>query len=94
MDDEQIKNSIATLTEHVLVLESNLADLRAAVKVLKVYVVTQLTPDDPKEGLEQLESLEKMLLEHDPKAPARKEAADAIEAVKLWEKLGGGHYES
>jgi len=94
MDDERITNSIATLSKQLLILESNQAALRAAVSVLKCLTAIEMSPDDPLEALNRLQGLEKMLLKSDPNALARQEAAEVIEAVRLWKKLGGGHHES
>ena len=94
MDDKKITNSISTLSEQLLILESNQAALRAAVDVLKCLAAIEKSPDDPLKALNQLQELEKMLLKSDPNAPARQEAAEIIKAVKLWKKLGRGHHES
>jgi len=84
MDD-----AIAGLLEQMLTLEKGLADLRASVTILKGVSAFQLNPDDPKEGARKIRDLEDHVLKFDPNASARQQAADVIEAVKLWKKHGG-----
>jgi hypothetical protein len=59
-----------------------------------VIAATQLNPDDPLEALKLLQRQEKVYLSADPETPARQQAAEAIEAVKLWKKHGGGKHEA
>ena len=92
MDDETLKNAIQTLTEQLLALESAMATLKVSVIVLKVISAGQMYPDDPTKGIEQFRILEERVLQADPHAPARQQAAEAIEAVKLWRKHGGGKH--
>jgi hypothetical protein len=89
MDDQ-----ILTLTEQFLALEKRLSELRSSVTVLKGILAMQLSPDDPLEGAKQLRELEDTVSKLDPTAPARQQAADVIEAVKLWQKHGGGKHEA
>jgi hypothetical protein len=91
MDDAKRENAIATLTGQLLTLDKGLADLRASVTVLKGILAIQLNPDDPIDGAKQIRSLEDEVLKFDPNASARRQAADVIEAVKLWKKHGGPH---
>ncbi|HEV7512458.1 MAG TPA: hypothetical protein VGO27_12230 [Candidatus Acidoferrum sp.] len=89
MDDATIRDFIATISEQILILDRNLANLRAAVIVLQAVAALQTAPDDPLEAAKQLQNLEKMLLESDPKSHERKEVAEIIAAVKLLKKRGG-----
>jgi hypothetical protein len=89
MDEATIRDFIATITEQILILDRNLANLRAAVIVLQAIAALQMAPDDPLEAAKQLQNLEKMLLESDPKSQERKEVAEIIAAVKLLKKRGG-----
>jgi hypothetical protein len=77
-------------SEQVLILDRNLANLRAAVIVLQAIAALQMSPDDPTEAAKQLRNLENKLFESDPKSQERKEVAGIIEAVKLLKKRGGG----
>ena len=89
MDDATIRDLFATASEQILILDRNLANLRAAVIVLQAIAALQMAPDDPLEAAKQLQNLEKMLLESDPKSQERKEVAEIIAAVKLLKKRGG-----
>jgi hypothetical protein len=90
MDDATIRDFIATASEQLLILDRNLANLRAAVIVLQAIAALQMSPDDPIEAAKQLQNLERMLLESDPKSRERKEVAEIIDAVKRLKKRGGG----
>jgi hypothetical protein len=90
MDDATIRDLFATVSEQILILDRNLANLRAAVIVLQAIAALQMAPDDPIEAAKQLRNLEKMLLESDPKSQERKEVSEIIEAVKLLKKRGSG----
>jgi len=71
-------------------LDRNLANPRAAVIVLQAIAALQMAPDDPMEAAKQLQNLEKMLLESDPKSQERKEVTEIIAAMKLLKKRRGG----
>ena len=86
MDDATIRDFIATVSEQILILDRNLANLRAAVIVLQAIAALQMSPDDPIEAAKQLRNLENMLFESDPNSQERKEVAGIIEA----EKRSGG----
>jgi len=90
MDDATIRDFMATISQQILILDRNLANLRAAVIVLQAIAALQMAPDDPMEAAKQLQNLEKMLLESDPKSQERKEVAEIIAAVKLLKKRRGG----
>jgi hypothetical protein len=90
MDDAVIRDFMATVSGQILILERNLANLRAAVIVLQAIAALQMSPDDPIEAAKQLRNLEDMLFEADPKSQERKEVAQIIAAVKLLKKRGGG----
>jgi hypothetical protein len=90
MDDATIRDFMATVSQQILILDRNLANLRAAVIVLQAIAALQMAPDDPMEAAKQLQNLEKMLLESDPKSQERKEVAEIIAAVKLLKKRRGG----
>lgn len=90
-DDEKIRGFIQTFSEQLVTLVGQISELRASVNVLKLIEVSRLSPDDPLEGLKQLRVLEEKLLSSDPNEKARKEASEIIEALKVWQKSGGGH---
>jgi len=90
MDDAMIRDFMARVSGQILILERNLANLRAAVIVLQAIAALQMSPDDPIEAAKQLQNLERMLLESDPKSQERKEVAEIIAAVKLLKKRRGG----
>ncbi len=57
--------------------------------VLQAIAALQMAPDDPMEAAKQLQNLEKMLLESDPKSQERKEVTEIIAAMKLLKKRRG-----
>ncbi len=77
--------------EQLLKLAGLVTELQASVNVLKLHAISQMFPGDPLEGLKQFRVLEQKLLDSDPNEKGRKEAAQVIEAVKLWKKHGGPH---
>ena len=90
MDDATITDFMATVSDQILILDRNLANLRAAVIVLQAIAALQMAPDDPLEAAKQLQNLENMLFGSDPKSQERKEVAGIIAAVKLLKKRGSG----
>jgi len=62
--------------------------MRAAINVLKMYVATQVSPDDPAAALKQLQSLEKILLETDASEKERREVIEQIQALQEWVRQG------
>ena len=89
MDDDKMKRFIETFSEQFLKLAEQVSELRASVNVLKIHLVSQLSPGDPAEGLKQLRVLEQKLLDSDQNEKGRKEAAEIIAAVRAWRKSGG-----
>jgi hypothetical protein len=94
MDDDKIKHFIKTFSEQFVKLAGQVLELRASVNVLKLTEATRLSPGDPLEGLKLLQELEKKLLDSDPNEKQRKEVSEMMEAVKLWERAGGGQNEA
>jgi hypothetical protein len=94
MDDAQINKFIATVSEQMLILETQIVKLRASVTVLKGLAVLEMNPDDPLDGLKHFQTLEQTVRAHDPAAQAGEEALGIMEAVKLWQKHGGGKHEA
>jgi hypothetical protein len=82
------------LGKQVLAMEGHLAELESAVGALKAFVAAQMFPDDPKEALNQLQTLEKTLLNSDPRAAQRKTTQEAFEALQQWRRTGGPPHES
>jgi len=94
MEDAQIKQMIATLSEQLINAAGQLSALKASVSVLKGVLATQLNPDHPLEVLEFFQEQEAKFLNSDPQEQARKHAAETIAAVKLWKGGGGGKHEA
>ena len=69
-------------------MANQVAQLEAAVNVLKILAISQLSPDDPLAGLKQLQELEKILIAADPQDQARRKALDVAQAVQEWRKRG------
>jgi hypothetical protein len=97
VDDERIESllkAVASLAEHILTLDGNLAELEAAVGALKASLATQLSPDDPIGYLNQLRVFEKKILAADPRTEQRKNIQEALEAVQQWRRTGGPRHDS
>jgi hypothetical protein len=89
MSDEPIKAS--EFAEQLLILNQQLANLRASVNVLRVLEAKKLSPDDVRQGLEALVQLENIQLHADPSQKVLKESAELIDALKQWKKMGEPH---
>jgi hypothetical protein len=87
-DIEKLRNGIVTLSDELLKLADQVAQLEAAVNVLRILAVSQLWPDDPVGGLKQLQEFEKVVLTADRQAPARQQALDLAELAREWQKHG------
>jgi hypothetical protein len=97
MDDERIASllsSVMELGKQVLAIEGHLTELEAAVGALKAFVAAQMFPNDPEEALNQLQALEKTLLNSDPRTLQRKRTQEALEALQQWRRSGGPPHES
>ena len=90
MDDAQIKQMIATLSEQLINAGGQLLALQASVNVLKGALATLLNPENPVEVLKFFQAQEARFLSADPREQERKQVAETIAAVKLW-KSGGKH---
>ena len=97
MDDERIESLLTTvmdLGKQVLAMEGHLAELESAVGALKAFVAAQMSPDDPKEALNQLQALEKTLFNSDPRTAQRKIMQEALEALQQCRRSGVPPHES
>jgi hypothetical protein len=97
MDDERIELLLTTvmdLGKQVLAMEGHLAELESTVGALKAFVAAQMFPDDPKEVFNQLQTLEKTLLNSDPRTAQRKRTQEALEVLQQWRRSGVPPHES
>jgi hypothetical protein len=97
MDDERIESLLTTvmdLGKQVLAMEGHLAELESAVGALKAFVAAPMFPDDPKEAFNQLQTLEKTLLNSDPRTAQRKRTQESLEALQQWRRSGVPPHES
>jgi hypothetical protein len=97
MDDERVESllrSVMDLGKQVLAMEGRLAELESVVGALKAFVAAQMFPDDPKEALNQLQTLEKTLFNSDPRTAQRKRMQEALEALQQRRLTGGPPHES
>jgi hypothetical protein len=97
MDDERIASllsSVMELGKQVLAVDGRLAELESAVGALKAFVAAQMFPDDPKEALNQLQTLEKTLLNSNPRTAQREGMKEALEALQQWRRSGVPPHES
>ena len=97
MDDERIEsllNSVMELGKQVLAMDGHLAELEAAVGALKAFVSAQMFKNDPEEALNQLQTLEKTLLNSNPRTALREGMQEALEALQQWRRTGGPPHES
>jgi hypothetical protein len=97
MDDERIASllsSVMDLGKQVLAMDGHLAELGAAVGSLKAFVSAQMFPNDPEEALNQLQALEKTLLNSNPRTAQRKIMQEALEALQQWRRSGVSPHDS
>jgi hypothetical protein len=97
MDDERLESllsSVMELGKQVLAIEGHLAELESAVGALKAFVSAQMFPNDPEEALNQLQTLEKTLLNSNPRTAQREGVKEALEALQQWRRTGGPRHES
>jgi len=78
----KLQNGLVNFGEQLLRLANQVAQLEAAVNVLKILAISQLSPDDPLAGLKQLQGLEKILIAADPQDQARRKALDVAMAIQ------------
>jgi hypothetical protein len=91
---ESLLRSVVDLGKQVAAVDGHLAELEAAVGALKAFVAAQMFPNDPKEALNQLQTLEKTLLNSNPRIAQRKGMQEALEALQQWRRTGGSPHES
>jgi hypothetical protein len=89
VSEKELGGALQLVAEHLLAVDNTLAQLGAGVRAVKAILAIQMNPADPKQALASIEKIESSLAAFDPTAPARQQAADVIEAVKLFEKHGG-----
>jgi hypothetical protein len=89
MEEEQLLNTILTLSKEIVALTSQVTTLRVSVNVLKVLLATQLSRDDVAGFLAILELQEKKVLEADPGEQERRQVAETIDALRAWKLRGG-----
>ena len=97
MDDGRIDSLLTTvmdLGKQVLAMEGHLAELESAVGALKAFVAARMFPDEPQKALNQLQTLEKALLNSNPRTAQRKGTQEALEALQQWRRTGGPPHES
>jgi hypothetical protein len=83
---EKLRQAFLSLTQQLLNLDAAIADIRAALHVLRVSVATQMSPDDPSAALVHLEKM--VAATTDPNHKARKEALDVAAALQEWIRNG------
>ena len=97
MDDERIASLLSSVMElgnQVLAMDGRLAELEAAVGALRAFVSAQMFPNDPEEALNQLQTLEKTLLNSNPRTAQREGVQEALEALRQLRRTGGPPHES
>jgi hypothetical protein len=97
MDDERIASllsSVMALGKQVLAMDGQLAELEAAVRALKAFVSAQMFPNDPEEALNQLRTLEKTVLNSNPRTAQRKIMQEALEVLQQWRRSGVSPHDS
>jgi hypothetical protein len=85
---EKLQISLLDIGKHLLRLDAAIAELQAAVNVLKICLILQSTPDRIEEWLDMFRVLEKKILASDPKETERQKASETIEALRLWIQRG------
>ena len=89
MTEEKIVYTMQTIVKHLLTIDNVLAKLRTDLNVVTTLLAIQMGPTDPKDALAKIEKIQSEFAALDPNAPARQQAADLIEAVKLLGQHGG-----
>jgi hypothetical protein len=84
-DDDLLEKAILNLSKQMLNVERDLVALKAAVTVLKAYIAKRANPTDPQAVLKRLRETEKRLLDVDPNAVKRQEAADIFDVLLNFE---------
>jgi hypothetical protein len=89
VSEKQLGDALQLVAEHLLAIDNALAKLGVGLTAVKAVLAVQMNPNDPKQALAQIDKIEGSLGALDKTAPARQQAADVIEMVKLLEKHGG-----
>ncbi|MFZ0310053.1 MAG: hypothetical protein WAL89_17900 [Candidatus Sulfotelmatobacter sp.] len=76
------------LTEQLVTFAGEIATLRASVSVLKVALACEMNPSHPETALTLFARLQQKFLDADPSEQQRKEVAELMDAMKLWQKHG------
>jgi hypothetical protein len=86
---EELGDALQNIAEYMLNVDNQLAKLGAGLTAVKAALAIQMNPTDPKTALAQIQQIEDSLSQIDKTAPARKQAAEVIEILKLVGKHGG-----
>jgi hypothetical protein len=87
--EKELGDALQAIAEHSLAVDNALAKLGVGLTALKAALAVQMNPSDPTRALAQIDKIESSLAALDKTAPARQQAADVIEMVKLAERHGG-----
>jgi hypothetical protein len=88
MDASKVEELLHQLAELVCKIDKDIAEQMVSIAALKAICASQLKPDDPAAGMQDIESLEAVARKADPVAERRQNLADVIDAVKLIRKHG------
>jgi uncharacterized coiled-coil DUF342 family protein len=85
---KKVDELLQQLAEVLLTTDKDIAEMKVSIAALKAISASQLRPDDPKAGMQYIESLEVEARKHDPTAEQHRKLADVIDAAKLIRKHG------
>jgi len=89
VSEKELGDALQAIAEHLLAIDNALAKLGVGLTAVKAVLAIQMNPNDPKQALARIDKIESSLAALDKTAPARQQAADVIEMVKLAVKHGG-----
>ncbi len=89
-DTEKQTGIVLQLIKGVSEISGELAQLRASVSILKVYVAIQLSPNDPLLGVKTIEKFVEDVVKQDSGEQTRRSLTDVIDILERWKNQGRG----
>jgi hypothetical protein len=86
MDAEKVEGLLQQLAEVLFSIKKDIAEMKVSIAALKAIAATQLRPDDPIAGMQDIESMEAEAGKES--AEKLEQIADVIDVVKLIRKHG------
>lgn len=89
ISQKEMGEALQSIAEHLHFLGDRLAKLEAGLHAVKGMLALQMNPSAPKHALKRIQDLEASILKRDPNAAARKQVAEVLEMLKIFDKHGG-----